>query len=69
MCQCGRQYLSFPATYLHFRTKHDIKLSTKPTEQRKKVSIKGGVRTVTYLVNSENVKDFQEVEANFVEES
>lgn len=30
-CQCGKQYLSFPATYLHFRAKHNIKLSTKPS--------------------------------------
>jgi hypothetical protein len=60
--------LSFPATYLHFRTKHDIKLSTKPTEQRKKVTVKGGIRTVTYLVNLENGKDVSEVEASFVDE-
>jgi hypothetical protein len=51
MCSCGKQYLSFPATYLHFRTKHDIKLSTKPTEQRKIVSIQKGYRIITYLVD------------------
>lgn len=51
MCSCGKQYLSFPATYLHFRTKHDIKLSTKPTEQRKVVSIQKGYRIITYLVD------------------
>jgi hypothetical protein len=66
MCSCGRQYLSFSATYLHFRTKHDIKLSTKPTERRKRETVKGGVRIVTYLVDLE--MDISEVEASFVRE-
>ena len=29
-CACGKYYKSFPAIYLHFRTKHDLKLSSKP---------------------------------------
>lgn len=50
MCACGKKYQSFPATYLHFKTKHDIKLSTKPTEKRKKVTINGEYRIITYTI-------------------
>jgi hypothetical protein len=50
MCSCGKQYLSFPATYLHFREKHDIKLSTRPTEKRKIVEIEGNIKKITYAI-------------------
>lgn len=53
MCSCGKQYQSFPATYLHFRTKHDIKLSTKPTERRKKIIIQNNSRIFLYSVELE----------------
>lgn len=51
MCSCGKQYQSFPATYLHFRTKHDIKLSTKSSEKRKLITIEGDIKKITYLVD------------------
>lgn len=54
MCECGKQYQSFPATYLHFRSKHDIKLSTKSSERRKVVEIDGDTRKITYVLELKN---------------
>lgn len=28
-CQCGKNYLTFSALYLHARNKHNVKLTTK----------------------------------------
>ena len=53
-CSCGKQYKSFPAIYLHFRTKHDIKLSTKESESRKKVVESQNSKKYVYAVETES---------------
>lgn len=32
-CECGKQYETFPALYLHFKRIHKIKISTKVSEE------------------------------------
>lgn len=48
LCSCGKEYKSFPATYLHFRTKHNIRLSTKPSEKRRIIKIEGDIKKILY---------------------
>ena len=42
-CECGKNYLSFAALYLHVRTKHNFKLTSKISPEVCKIVHENGV--------------------------
>lgn len=56
ICECGKNYLTFSALYLHVRNKHQIKLTTKKSPQICSVEQVDGKHRITYFLKP-NPKD------------